>query len=345
VKPSDRLTFALLRAEPLREHWFDDGDGEFLLDGIMREGLGPALYLHSRESRFLPDSIKTRCSKACEDALLFKDYSVCCLEDLQPALSGTGRVVIIKGLALCESIYREPLARPMGDVDLYFPDGSIDRARDVFVKNGYTYLDSSRTVVCKGDLHVDLHDDLWNARRIQRRTRCVPEKIEAFEPSHLVPGFYVPTPSLLAIHSSYHAIKHCFSRMLWYLDIILMHKAGYFEESAARDNRMALIVLDRCNRIGLIREKSSVHSVPNYKRSLLHTVLSMNLSPGAGECALALSMPSLRGTFSYITESLVPRKEILSEMYGNYPYIFLVIRRIFVILSYGLGMLIWKKTR
>jgi len=71
----------------------------------------------------------------------------------------------------------------------------------------------------------------------------------------------------------------------------------------------------------------------------------MKESPGTGECALALAFPKLRDSLAYIAESLVPRKEILKEMYGDHPFFFLLVRRMLVISSYAFGMLLWKKTK
>jgi hypothetical protein len=336
----------ILRAEPIDENPFDEKEWESFFNDIVRAGLGPAFYLQAQECRFLPEQIRIRSRKLYENSLLFKDYAVCCLKELQPELCEFGRVVILKGLALCENIYAEPSVRPMGDVDLYFPDGSIDKARNVFLDNGFACLDATRTVVCRGELHVDLHDDLWNARRVRQRSRCVPNLAETFEPSKLIPGFLIPAPSLLAVHSAYHSIKHCFSRRVWFLDLLLLYEAGYFNEPISDPTcRMVHIALDQCGRIGLIRKPLAMPPLPYYKRKLLHTLFSLKESPGTGECALALSLPQLRDSLAYIAESLVPRKEILAEMYGNQPFVSLLIHRIVVLFSYGLGMLLWKKNR
>ena len=336
MKAPEQFIDKIIRAEPIDENPFDEEQWGLFSEGIMSAGLGPAFYFQAKESRFLPEQIRLQCRKSYEDSLLFKDYAVCSLKELQPELCKSGRVVIIKGLALCETIYREPSIRPMGDVDLYFPDGSIDEARDVFLKNGYACLDSYRAVVCKGELHVDLHEDLWDARRISRRKCCIPDVAETFAPSSLVPGFLVPSPSLFAQHLVYHAIKHCFSRKLWYLDIVLMHETGYFKEPGA----MSLIALDQCRRIGLIPETFAKPKLAFYKRTLLHMFFSMKERPGIGELALALSLPKFRDSLSYLTESLIPRKEILIEMYGNHPFIFLLVRRIFVLASYAFRMIL-----
>jgi hypothetical protein len=346
VNASERLFQKLLLGDPFEENPFDENGWELFSKGIMCAGCGPAFYLHVKDIPFLPEQIRKKTKATYEDALLFKDYAVCCLKELQPALCRSGRVVILKGLALCETIYREPSIRPMGDVDLYFPDGSIEEARQVFLNNGYACLDTYRTVLYRGELHIDLHEDLWDARRILRRNRCVPDTTEIFEPSRLVPGFYIPCPSLLAVHSAYHAIKHCFSRKVWYLDLVLLHKAGYFKEPIAGPNAgMALIALDHCRRIGLVRDSFAMPPIPFYKRTLLHTLFTMKESPGTGEFALALSLPDLRGSLAYIVESLIPRKEILIEMYGNHAFIFLLVRRLFVLTLYTFGILSWKKNK
>jgi Uncharacterised nucleotidyltransferase len=334
VKAPEWLLFKVLSAEPIKEIPFDANGHELFFTEIMDAGLGPAFYLLAKNCPFLPEQVRSISRKSYEDSLLFKDYAVCCLRELQPELCKFGRVVIIKGLALCETVYREPCTRPMGDVDLYFPDDSIDEARMVFFRNGYTCLDGYRDVVCKGELHVDLHEDLWSARRIPRRKCFIPHVAETFEPSALVPGFLVPSPSLLAEHSSYHAIKHCFSRKLWYLDIVIMCKQGYFKEPGP----MALIALDQCRRIGLIRRAFAKPRLASFKRTFLQMLFSMKERPGTGELALALSLPKFSDSILYLAESLVPRREILMEMYGNHLFVFLLARRIIVLASYTLEM-------
>jgi hypothetical protein len=341
VKASERLTNSIIRAEPITGNRLDENGWELFFNNAISSGLGPAFYLHVKDLPSLPQKIRTKSHSAYKDALLFKDLAVCSLKELSHNLSRSGRVVLLKGLALCENIYTEPLIRSMSDVDLYFPDGSINEVRNVFLRNGYTSLDASGTVMCKNGLHIDLHEDLWNARRIAQRTRCIPDLHESFEPSSLVPGFFIPSPSLLAEHSAYHAIKHCFSRRLWYLDLVFMHKAGYFKEPYD----MSLIALDQCSRMGFIHGTFSKPRVASYKRILLHSLFSTNESPGKGELALALSLPRLYDSLLYIVESIIPRKEILIEMYGDRPFIFLFFRRIFVIASYAIGMLSCKKNR
>jgi hypothetical protein len=345
VNSSERLLQSLLRGDPFTENPFDGNGWDVFVRRILDYGLGPDFFLHTKEFPLVPDAVRKKSRDAYEASLLHKDYAVCCLKELQPALCASGRVVIVQGLALCESIYAEPSVRPMGDVDLYFPDASIGKARDVFLQNGFTRLESYANVLCRGEFHIDLHEDLWGASRIRRRKALVPDMTETFTESGLVPGFLIPSASLLAVHCSFHSVKHCFSRMLWYRDLVLLYKAGFFNGLCEGQNGVfPLIALDRLGRKGLIKTAFAKNPLPLYKRFLLPMLFSMPESPGTGECALALSVPDVCGMLGYFIESLLPRKEILLEMYGSHSYFHLFVLRIFTLVSYAFGMLVWKKT-
>jgi hypothetical protein len=346
VNSSERLLQRLLRGDPFIENPFDENGWDVFIRTILGFGLGPAFFLHIKEFQPIPDGVRKKSRDAYEASLLYKDYAVCCLKEMQPALCAFGRVVIVQGLALCESIYAEPSVRPMGDVDLYFPDASIGKARDVFLQNGFTRLESYANVLCKGEFHIDLHEDLWGASRIRRRKALVPDMTETFTESGLVPGFLIPSASLLAMHCAFHSIKHCFSRMLWHRDLVLLYKAGYFNGLCEGQNGVfPLIALDHIGRKGLIGKTFSGNPLPLYKRKLFQMLFSLPKSPGTGECALALSVPNVGGMLGYFIESFLPRKEILLEMYGNHSYFFLLVCRIFTLVSYVFGMLVWQRRR
>ncbi len=45
--------------------------------------------------------------------------------------------ILIKGAALCQSLYRDPALRPMRDIDILFHPGEVDAAQDLLRRAGY----------------------------------------------------------------------------------------------------------------------------------------------------------------------------------------------------------------
>jgi Uncharacterised nucleotidyltransferase len=328
----------IIRSEFLSRYLPDTRDPDRLYAEVLAQGLAPALYLLNRSSRILPDPIAKFAQEAYRDALLFKDLCLCKLMEMSAALAACGRVVIIKGLALCEKIYVEPAVRPMADVDLYFPDGSIADVRSILMHYGFAPYGSYTNEFFLESLHVDLHEDLWGIRRNPLRRHIVSGIAESFVPSTLVPGFFIPSPQLLAAHAAFHSLKHGLSRKIWLMDLYRLHRAGYFDTYANNAPQFVSYVLDYLDRLGLGGETGSPRSKTGQIRfQLVSTVLAGGSTRPVGELALALLCPSPLHAFAYLKTSLVPRKQILGEMYGNDSYCRLLARRLARLAGCGKG--------
>jgi hypothetical protein len=335
----------LLLSEPFTENPFNQNGWEQFYKEIEVEGLAPAFHSHLQDAPFVPEIVKNQARKKYEDALIFKDYCRCKLAELQPALSSTGRVVITKGLALCEKVYQEPDIRPMGDVDLYLPDGSLNQVKTILIKNGFCAYNNYNNVFFQKELYIDLHEDLWDSKRIPARKRIVSGLKESFIPSSNIPGYFIPSHELLALHTAYHCLKHGFSRKIWHLDLLLLYKAGYFNTViSAGESPFALFALEYLSHQGLLEGKGIINKgMSNFRKSMLTSILDSKIKTGMGEIALALSGPSLIESIRYLFSSLFPGKEILKEMYGSHPYLMLLGRRIFEIAGYIIGALLCKR--
>ncbi len=294
---------------------------------IVAHGLAPALHLLAGPR--LPEPIARLALRAYRDALLFKDFCVCKLQHMQPELASCGRIVVIKGLALCESMYKEPWIRPMSDVDLYFPDGSVAEARKILAENGFKNFGSYSNEYHCDSFHIDLHEDLWGVRRNPVRRSIASGIAESFEQSTLMPGFLTPSKDLLAAHCAFHTVKHGFSRGIWLMDLIKLHQAGCF--AAYSDGSVPFFVsfaLNYLAAMGLVPAGDVVSPhVPRLRRLLLSRIISWGERFNSGELALSLLCPTLRQSVAYLCASLVPRREILCEMYGNRSYLRLASRR------------------
>ena len=336
---------SVLRGEPLHADAFTDEQWSRFTVELDNNHLLPFFYTYAQNYPHLPESVVMAAKQRYEDALVIKDYRLAVLNEIRADVCNLGRIVAIKGWALSEHIYREPLARPMGDIDIYLPDGAIREVVAVFNKNGFFQYGSYENVLSNGKIHIDLHEDLWNARRIPSRRDIVEGIPETFVPSSLVPGFFIPTPELLAVHTAFHCVKHNFSRLIWALDLLLLYKAGCFPGLTSGKNRMfAPYALEWLAARGFIDGPIIAPGGPSgVRKTLLDAVTGMTHTTGLGEIALALLCPSWPATCRYLAASILPPKRILKEMYGNGRYGWLLLRRVFELSRHSLGALSWKR--
>jgi len=337
----ERFTYSLFHSTRCTDSSFSPEEWKSFYCSAIYEGLAPLVYLKMRDAVFFPQNLLYNARQRYEDALVYKDFALCCLRGLREKLCKNGRVVVCKGLALCETIYREPLIRPMGDVDLYLPDGTIDEVRNALISEGFTQYESYRNVVRRGELVFDLHEDLWGGARVELRKTVVPKIDESFVPSAIAPGYFVPGPHLLAAHTGFHCMKHAFSRKIWCLDLLTIYREGYFNDGIVTNSQNSSTVLFGLRHLfneGLIdidplRDKT----LPRVKKRLMKFVLRSKKITGFGEIALALCCPSWRETLAYLASSLFPKESILKEMYGDLPFWRLLVIRFFKIAAYAFG--------
>jgi hypothetical protein len=310
------------------------------------EGLLPFVYSRLKNRDVFPEQMVLESRQSYKSALLYKDYAVCRLKELQEQLCEKGRVVIIKGLALCEDIYREPEIRPMTDVDLYLPDGSIDDVRETLIDNGFAPVDSYPYFLKSKEMVIDLHADLWGVRRIAERSSLIPAIELKFVSSRLLPGYYVPGPLLLAVHAAYHGLKHGFSKKIWLLDLLKLYKCGNFDPKIIQTmgSTVVQVAFEHLYDQGLIADAvPEVRKIAPLRQKLIKQALRHHNRTGIGEILMALCCETWPKTLMYFAATFFPRKRVLEEMYGKRPYVMLLLHRSFRMIRYACGILVWRK--
>jgi hypothetical protein len=150
-------------------------------------------------------------------------------EDISP--------LVLKGLAMAESVYPDPATRPIGDIDLLVLPRQMTRSRELLEASGYRcaarYFAASEDLYCQEDfipvagrgtrVNVDLH---WRLHRFLGVTRK-PSTEDLFAravPVNLAScSFKILGPVDSLIHSAFHAsLNHNrFMRLIWVYDINL----------------------------------------------------------------------------------------------------------------------------
>ncbi|MFT5701995.1 MAG: hypothetical protein ACI8ZB_004900 [Desulforhopalus sp.] len=124
----------------LREYCDAFEDWNALLQQAEKEGLSPLLKKHLEESESsYPAGVRRSLN------LLVKRHhkqAKIRLKVLQEVLvlfkSMEMTPLLIKGAALCYTLYQEPYLRPMRDMDILLSENDVDKAQEVLVKSGFT---------------------------------------------------------------------------------------------------------------------------------------------------------------------------------------------------------------
>jgi hypothetical protein len=292
------------------------------------QGVAPLFYPFLARQQALPDSLTTFLRTAHEKALILRDYCHARLLDLQPDLCRHGRVVLMQGMALDERVYAAPLVRPMSDIDLLLPDGSLDAVCDALGRHGFAPRDTSRHVWLHKGLQIDLHTDLWGSERIPARGLFCPTIRPDWVPSKNLAGYFLPPDNFLALHAAFHAMKHGFSRLIWDCDLLLLDRAGLFDRVDDLDpHRICRRALQRLTSATVAPPRWS----PRYR--VYERMLPRAHRSGSGETLLALALKSSTDTARYLWSSIMPPRTVLRDMYGDHSASSLVWRRLYSLSS------------
>ncbi len=275
------------------------------------------------------------------------------LSRLREALRRRGlQAILLKGGALIETVYRGHLAlRPLSDLDLLIKARDLPALKEVLEGQGFRPLFPSSTFFVNGrGARFDLHPDLVGAARIRRRAlafrfdeQTLWQKALPLDPCD--PTLLVLSLPHQILHLTVHALKHSFSRLIWFVDLGLVLKGVRWEElldqaqasGTLRPLAYALFGLKRL--MGVEVPPEVLTRLPRLNRVeqvFLHGVVNRKLLPPLGEGLVAFSIPDLRGRLGYLVELGFPRRAVLAEVFPSTPSWLLYPRRLLQVMALGL---------
>lgn len=205
---------------------------EALVDCAFQEGTEGLLYHRCAAAMIrLPETIRGRLDAAYRQVAQHNIVALRQLGDVLAGLSERGvEVVVLPGASLL-GLYPDPGCRPMDDIDILARPEDMATTRDFLHRKGYMSPPRHPDLCARGDVVLDLHTDLLNCSRVgaRRRAGCMDvEEVFRDRRPGLAEGvsIFAMGPADSVLYTAVHALRHGFSRLVWFLDLHLLLQEG-----------------------------------------------------------------------------------------------------------------------
>lgn len=268
----------------------------------------------------------------------------------QELRQGGLQVILLKGGALLDTVYRGQAGlRPLSDLDLLIHAADLPAIEAVLRGRGCHPLSPSSLFFVNDAAAFDLHLDLVGATRVRRKALAFHFEAEApwQEASPLDPQdptLLVLSPPHQVLHLVVHALKHSFSRLIWFVDLGLVLPRVRWEElldraaaaGALRALAYALVGLQRL--LGVEVPPEILARLPRFngiERRFLRAVVSRRTMLTPGDVMVVFAIPGFMGKLGYLLELGLPRRKVLAQDYPSIPSWLLYPRRLMRLLALG----------
>ncbi|MBI3989057.1 MAG: nucleotidyltransferase family protein [candidate division NC10 bacterium] len=278
------------------------------------------------------------------------------------------QAILLKGGALLKTVYHDyPGVRPLSDLDLLIKPPDLPSMVELLKKRGFHPSSPASTFFLNGSVAFDIHTDLIGAARIRRRglacqfdPEILWQQASPLDPQD--PTLLVLSPPHQFLHLVVHALKHSFSRLIWFVDLGLLVGAGFHPARLGRASspplqcvkweellgwaeatgtlRALAYALFGLERLLMVEVPQEVQArLPRFNRMehmFLDRVVSRQAREMLGEVLVMFSIPDLKGKLGYLLEFGFPRQEVLAEVFPSTPSWLLYPRRLLQGMAVGL---------
>lgn len=313
---------------------------ERLITVAEKEGMAGLLY-HTLKHSGLVRHLSATHAKRLESVYhRTTGHNLRLISDLKSILIRLNRkkipVVVLKGMALVHTVYRNSGLRPMGDIDLWVGETDFTALKKTLLGLGYRNVPLYPKTFRKEGTVIDVHTHLLWADRIKarkwllakpqthmlRRTRFI--DIEGQRTRCLDPFDQV-------LYLSLHALKHNVRQLIGLADIKLIVEkwsAAEWDRLLARSKAMGQI-----RSVGgicfLLRKLMAMEPHPEIRRLMreigpgvlerrvLKKRIEMGELPAWANLVLLRPRNNPAHQFLYILETLIPGRNILRQVFGD----------------------------
>ncbi|MFH1490661.1 MAG: nucleotidyltransferase family protein [Pseudomonadota bacterium] len=307
-----------------------------------REGVAPLVYRNLKKTGAI-DALSVRQQKALE-TLYYQTakFNLRLIHDVKKVLKkaeeGGIRVILLQGISLIHQVYGNVALRPMTDIDLWVEKGH--RAPFIGILKGAGFREDAcyPDVFKMGKSVIDLHTHFLGGDRIHARRwvlgggedrwdhRAVPVDIEG-------QGALCLSPPDQVLYLSLHALKHAVTRLIWLVDILGI-LSGFNRnqwETLIRTSRDLGQEKALCSMLYLLHHLFDFRLPSGYlaardgwrlgffeKKALRHRIDHQSL-PFWGPLLLFSPQRGLFKRLLYISETLIPRRAVLKQIFREFP--------------------------
>ena len=228
---------SIVPGNPIRDRFLKN----FTWDSILKNGqsfeVGPLLHyileqIDHQQKKLISNTVRERLKKNYHQYMY---HSMLLHNEVQQALNilqeARIKVVVLKGAALAETVYKNIALRPMADIDLLIFKKDLNKAKQALFEIGFRKIEyrSLRDISNEHPFHlrfikessgypiiIELHWDIAenpvNVEITEVMQRAVRANIGGI-------GAYVMCPDDLLLYLCWHTANHRFPRLIWLCDV------------------------------------------------------------------------------------------------------------------------------
>jgi hypothetical protein len=224
----------------------------------------------------------------------------------------------------------------MDDVDLLVRPGQAGMVRACLRDQGFRSPERHPELFARGDLLLDLHEDLLNSTRVRSRRRAgwmEPGEVWRDSRPVSVEGVRVLTMGGedTLLYTALHALRHGFSRVTWFLDLHLLMQTGLdWARVADKADRYGLhrplaygvLFLQGQARVevpGPAQELATRVRLGAVEEALLRRAFQERWRGQWGDLLWAFNVPGLAHRWRFVAETSFPRPAVLLQVFPYLP--------------------------
>jgi len=136
-------------------------------------------------------------------------------------------MVVLRGQAVADMLYRPATSRPQTDIDVLIREQDVQRSIELLAGAGFSPLPGHPLLLARSEVLLDVHIEPLGIERIASWSLLTPLRAEHFfhharrQPLLGVDALCVDA-ALLLPYLGFHAMKHSFESLVWLWDIALL---------------------------------------------------------------------------------------------------------------------------
>ena len=244
-------------------------------------------------------------------------------------------VLLLPGAALLP-YYPDPGCRPMDDIDILVRPGEFGAVKAFLHTSGFLNPARYEDLFVRGDLTLDLHEDLLNCSRISARQYAGWMDLGAvWRDSRPVVIEGVSLSAMcredMALYTTVHALRHGYSRFTWFLDLhFLLREDICWDSLLAKAKRYnlqrpmlySMDFLSQWLHIDLpsatIAWRSSF-KLSSAERYIMQKAFNGHCKGEWGDLLWRFNVAGLRRKFGFLVETLFPGPTVLLQVFPYLP--------------------------